>query len=179
VPVPAPAEPRGSGRGALVAILLFLLVAAAGGAAWILHPWWRPLLGAAPAAAPVLAEAPPAEPPVTPRGLVPEPALPGIGGPVLVVPPATRVTNAAMETITRLHVVPAGEPQGGEDWLGAAQLTPGNAVLLRAPPGRGCLFDIRAVYVGGSTEDRPETDLCAASELRFEGGKTASAAPRR
>lgn len=187
VPGQAPALPGGqagnAGRGALVAILLLLVLAAAGAAAWVLQPWWGPLVGAAPATAPAtapaVAEAPPAETPSPPRSLVPPPALPGVAGPVLIVPPATRVTNAASETITRLHVVPAGDPPGGEDWLGAAQLTPGNAVLLRAPPGRGCLFDVRAVYVGGATEDRPGTDLCAASELRFEGGKTASAAPRR
>ncbi|MBP0466308.1 hypothetical protein J5Y09_20440, partial [Roseomonas sp. PWR1] len=152
-------------------------VAALGGAAWFLQPLWRPLLGAAPA--PALAETRPAPAPEPARSLMPAPALPGVAGPVVLVPPATRVTNGATATITRLHVSPAGEAPGGEDWLGAAQITPGNAVLVRAPPGRGCLFDLRAVYVDGATEDRPGTDLCAVSELRFEGGKTASAAPRR
>lgn len=175
--------PRRSGGGMVVAALLLLLVAVLGGAAWALQPWWRPLLGAGPAAAPALASTPPVavppDAPSSPRGLAPAPTLPGIAGPVLVVPPATRVTNGAAATITRLHVTPAGEAPGAEDWLGAAQLTPGNAVLLRAPPGRGCLFDLRAIYVDGATEDRPGTDLCAVSELRFEGGKTASAAPLR
>jgi hypothetical protein len=173
---PAATTPGRSGGGLAVAILLLLLVAALGGAAWVLQPWWRPLLGAAPA--PALAAAP-VDAPASPRSLVPAPSLPGIAGPVLIVPPATRVTNAATATITRLHVTPAGEALGGEDWLGAAQITPGNAVLLRAPAGGGCLFDLRAVYVDGATEDRPGADLCAVSELRFEGGRAPSAAPRR
>jgi hypothetical protein len=87
--------------------------------------------------------------------------------------------NVARETISRLFVAPMGEGVGREDWLGHAQITPGNAVQIRAPEGQGCVFNIRAVYVGGRTEDRPGVDLCAAPELRFEGGKGTGAASSR
>jgi hypothetical protein len=93
-------------------------------------------------------------------------------------PPAARMLNLAGETITRLFVARAQDGVGREDWLGQAQITPGNAVLLRAPAGQGCLFNIRVVYVGGRTEDRPGVDLCAAPELRFEGSKGAGSSPR-
>ncbi len=135
-----------------------------------------------------------------PRSLAPATALPGLGGsialppaavappvpapvapairptpaPAAVVPPpapAARVLNVASATITRLYVARAEEGIGREDWLGNAQITPGNAVLIRPPAGQGCVFNIRAVYVGGRTEDRPGVDVCAAPELRFEGGK--------
>lgn len=94
-------------------------------------------------------------------------------------PPAARVMNVANETISRLLVARIGEGIGREDWLGNAQITPGNAVQIRAPEGQGCVFNIRAVYVGGRTEDRPGVDLCAAPELRFEGSKRAGAASSR
>ncbi|MBR0672200.1 hypothetical protein GXW76_13540 [Roseomonas soli] len=86
--------------------------------------------------------------------------------------------NVASETISRLFVARAQEGIGREDWLGNAQITPGNAVLLRPPAGQGCLFNIRVVYVGGRTEDRPGVDLCAAPELRFEGSKAAPSSSR-
>lgn len=117
-----------------------------------------------------------APPPVPPAARfaqaapVPAPAPP---------PPATLVVNVARETISRLYVARMGEGVGREDWLGNAQITPGNAVQIRAPEGQGCVFNIRAVYVGGRTEDRPGVDLCAAPELRFEGGKGAGAASSR
>lgn len=93
--------------------------------------------------------------------------------------PGARVLNVASETITRVFVARLDEGVGREDWLGQAQITPGNAVLLRAPPGQGCLFNLRVVYVGGRTEDRPGVDLCAAPELRFEGSKGAGGSPPR
>ncbi|WP_188970682.1 TIR domain-containing protein [Neoroseomonas lacus] len=93
--------------------------------------------------------------------------------------PATRLLNVASITISRLFVSPVSAGVGREDWLGNAQITPGNAVQIRAPEGQGCVFNIRAVYVGGRTEDRPGVDLCAAPELRFEGGKNAGGASSR
>jgi hypothetical protein len=77
-----------------------------------------------------------------------------------------------------LFVAPAAQGLGQEDWLGSAQITPGNAVLLRAPAGQGCVFNIRVVYVGGRTEDRPGVDLCSAAELRFDGGKAVARSSR-
>jgi hypothetical protein len=87
--------------------------------------------------------------------------------------PAARVMNGAAATISRIFVARVEDGIGREDWLGQAQITPGNAVLLRPPAGQGCLFNIRVVYVGGRTEDRPGVDLCAAPDLRFEGSKGA------
>ncbi len=107
----------------------------------------------------------------------PDPAPASI--PASVAAPATRLLNVASITISRLFVAPVSEGVGREDWLGNAQITPGNAVQIRAPEGQGCVFNIRAVYVGGRTEDRPGVDLCAAPELRFEGGKNAGGASSR
>lgn len=110
----------------------------------------------------------PAEPPPIPAprsfARMPAPAAPAPA-------PATRLLNAADATIRNLYVAPAEQGVGREDWLGSAQITPGNAVLVRAPPGQGCLFNLRVVYIDDRNEDRPGVDLCAAGELRFEGGK--------
>ena len=103
----------------------------------------------------------------------------GLGSPPAPAAPAARLVNAARETITRLHLTRAGAAPDAEDWLGRAQITPGNAVLLRPPEGQGCVFDIRAVYVGGGTEERPGVDLCAGPELRFVGSTVPGAASPR
>ncbi|MBW6401274.1 hypothetical protein KPL78_25675, partial [Roseomonas sp. HJA6] len=124
---------------------------------------FAPAIRPAPAPAPAQAPAP-APAAVAP---VPPPA------------PATRILNVASLTISRLYVAPADQGIGREDWLGQAQITAGNAVQIRPPQGQGCVFNIRAVYVGGRTEDRPGVDLCAAPELRFEGGKATGGASSR
>lgn len=123
----------------------------------------------------------------TPPVPVPVPLSPAIRprqAPVAATPapppePATRLLNVASQTISRLYVAPADQGIGREDWLGQAQITSGNAVQIRPPQGQGCVFNIRAVYVGGRTEDRPGVDLCAAPELRFEGGKATGGASSR
>ena len=124
-------------------------------------------------------------PPPTIAPPVPAPGAPAIRpapAPAAVAPPpspAARVLNVASLTISRLYVARAADGIGREDWLGNAQITPGNAVLIRPPAGQGCVFNIRAVYVGGRTEDRPGVDVCAAPELRFEGGKATGEGPSR
>jgi hypothetical protein len=129
--------------------------------------WPPPFAAAPPVAAPPAVAVPPAS---APRGFAQAPAPH---------PAPARLMNGASETISRLYVARVEDGIGQEDWLGQAQITPGNAVLLRPPPGQGCLFNIRVVYVGGRAEDRPGVDLCAASELRFEGTKGVAGAPSR
>ncbi|MBR0652558.1 toll/interleukin-1 receptor domain-containing protein [Roseomonas terrae] len=134
-----------------------------------------------------------------PRTLAPGSSLAGVGGgialpstpapapfapasipdPAATPAPPARLMNVGRETISRLLVGRAGNGPGRDDWLGNAQLTPGNAVHIRAPQGQGCVFDLRAVYVGGRIEDRPGVDLCAASELRFDGSTGAATASSR
>lgn len=204
---PAPHLPRPRrGLGLAVGIGLVLALVALGAMAWVYEPRLRSWLdfgataahgdASGPAGADLAAAretpapaAPPApDPAPAPRSGFGLPgALAGLGMPGLPLPgaapapavgPASRISNVADATITRLYVGRLEEGIGREDWLGQAQITPGNAVLLRPPPGEGCLFNIRVVYVGGRTEDRPGVDLCAAAELRFEGSKGATPASR-
>ena len=185
----------GKGRGIAVAVGLAVLLAALGGAAWVFQPQWRAMLGAVPSPPGAMADArPDGVPPASaPPGAAGTDAPPGVAGthapPVRILTPAppvplpvaaapTRLMNQAGETISRLFVARIEDGIGREDWLGSAQITPGNAVLLRPPPGQGCVFNIRVVYVGGRTEDRPGVDLCAAPELRFEGSKPAASSSR-
>ena len=181
----APAVPvPGKGRGIAVAIGLAVLLAALGGAAWVFQPQWRAMLGTASPPPGAMADAQPdgVPPPAAPQAAVPGAAAPPRtltpAPPVLLPAAPARLMNLASETISRLFVAVAQDGIGQEDWLGSAQITPGNAVLLRPPPGQGCVFNIRVVYVGGRTEDRPGVDLCAAPELRFEGSKSAASSSR-
>ena len=154
--------------------------------------------GPPPQSAPAALPDPPAEPAAPPRAAgsiggfalpfrLPLPdAAPSEAAPAPVVPapplaadPArARLLNVAQETISRLFVAPTDAGLGREDWLGQAQITPGNAVLLRAPAGQGCVFNLRVVYVSGRTEDRSGVNLCVAGELRFEGAKGVAGSSR-
>ena len=185
---PAPHTPQpGAGRGATVALGLIIvaLVIALGAAAWMYEPRIRALLGTTTPAAPAgaLASAPATAPPAEVAAAPPSAPRSFAEAPPAVAPaprpaPAARLMNTADSTITNLFVARAEDGIGREDWLGSAQVTPGNAVLVRAPEGQGCLFNIRVVYIGGRTEDRPGVDLCAAGELRFEGGKALARSSR-
>lgn len=178
-PAPAPAPPppasnlsaqgpRRSGGGLAVALVVLGLLVALGAAAWLFEPRLRALVGLMGAGETVSG---------------PAPQVATVAEPPPVAAPAPndglRVINAGSETVMRLHLARAGEGPGQEDWLGHAQIMPGNAVLLRAPPGQGCLFDLRAVYVGGRVEDRSGVDLCAGPELRLGDGKAAQASSSR
>ncbi|MBB5690175.1 hypothetical protein FHS88_002308 [Roseomonas alkaliterrae] len=149
---PAAQAPRRAGAGLLVALVVLGLLLGIGAVAWLFEARLRAMLGLS---ARVEVESAPA--PV--QGL--------------------RLVNAGAETVTRLHLGRAGEGPGAEDWLGHAQVMPGHAVLLRARPGEGCLFDLRAVYVGGRVEERPGVDLCAGPELRLGEGGSAQASSSR
>ena len=201
-PAPHLPTPR-RGLGIAVAIGGLVLLCAAVAVAWFYEPRLKGLLGAtaaspadtpaAPPAAHLVAASGAAAPP--PAGLgAPTPPVPSAPSPFIAAQPASpprsmtqappprpmpaparaaRVMNGATTTIAQLFVARVDDGVGHEDWLGQAQITPGNTVLLRPPAGQGCLFNIRVVYVGGRTEDRPGVDLCAAPDLRFEGSKGA------
>ncbi|HYF08848.1 MAG TPA: TIR domain-containing protein [Acetobacteraceae bacterium] len=140
-------------------------------------PGLGPAVGDARPPAPRPAPAPaPASTPLQPRLLDepgPRPAPPA--GQVAFV----AVVNASRQDVDQLYLVPAGESGWGADWLGMAQITPGNRVLLPRPAQAGCLFNLRVVYRDRSAEELRRHDLCAQAELRFDGTKARAAGAAR
>ena len=142
---------------------------------------------APPGAAP--APSPPPAPPVDPRPVTPvvTPAPPGVPTPqprpldeVAPRPPARpamiTVINTGTQDIDALFVSPVSENRWGEDWLGLAQITPGNRVLVPRAVEAGCLHDLRIIYRDRRAEELRRQDLCAVTEFRFDGSKARAAA---
>lgn len=85
------------------------------------------------------------------------------------------VHNTGRQDIEQLFVSPVAETNWGADWLGMAQITPGNRVLVPRPPEHGCLFDLRVIWRDRSVEELRRQDLCATTEYRFDGSKARAA----
>lgn len=114
----------------------------------------------------------PRTPPRPPQQQVAQPAPP----PPPQQSPAPRqamvtVHNAGNQDIEQLFVSPVADTSWGTDWLGMAQITPGNRVLVARPPEHGCLFDLRVVWRDRSTEELRRQDLCTTTDYRFDGSK--------
>jgi len=108
------------------------------------------------------AQPPPQQPPPQQQNPPPRPAL-------------VVVHNTGQQDIEQLFVSPVADTNWGSDWLGMAQITPGNRVLVPRPPERGCLFDLRVVWRDRSVEELRRQDLCATTEYRFDGSKAHAA----
>jgi hypothetical protein len=80
------------------------------------------------------------------------------------------VANRSRVTLRELYALPSGTDPGrgwGPDRLGAAVIEPGASFALRLR-GRGCTFDLRAVYADDREEVRRALDLCRMRELAFD-----------
>lgn len=96
------------------------------------------------------------------------------------------VLNRARRAIRELYAVPragveAAARQGGgwgQDRLGEAMLEP-RATFRLGVRGRGCAFDLRAVYEDGREEVRRGLDLCVVQGVVFGERPSADAPPRR
>ena len=75
------------------------------------------------------------------------------------------------------QISPSSTDQWGQDLLGALQIMPNSAVRVSFAPGAECQQDVRITYPDSTQETRMRVDVCAASEVSFDGS-TASAAPR-
>ena len=84
-----------------------------------------------------------------------------------------------MMEIEVLNLSPITETQWGENWLGQAQITPGNRVLVPRPAQAGCQFDIRIIWRDRRTEELRRQDICTQTEYRFDGGKARAAGTPR
>jgi hypothetical protein len=95
------------------------------------------------------------------------------------------VMNRARRTLRELYAAPAlpAEERGegrawGPDRLGSSMIAPRESFALRVR-GRGCAFDLRAVFEDDRAEVQRNVDLCVVQGVVFGERAAADAAPRR
>jgi hypothetical protein len=83
--------------------------------------------------------------------------------------PDVYVSNQYTSAITRLFASPVSDDNWGQDRLNGATIRPGARGELRPERGRGCMWDLRVIYQNGREEEKRRVELCAISEVVFNG----------
>ena len=88
--------------------------------------------------------------------------------------PSFNLVNRSGRLIFEVYASLATDQDWGRDRLGDKALPNGRSFTLRLPQGP-CMWDLRVVYerAGGPTEDKRNINLCAVTEVVFEGRQTA------
>ncbi len=87
------------------------------------------------------------------------------------------IVNRARVPIFEVYVSPSSLDDWGQDVLRNDVILPGARKTVR-PAATDCVFDVRIVYRGGQAEERRRQNLCQLSEMAFDGGAPAAAAPQ-
>ena len=90
--------------------------------------------------------------------------------------PSFNLVNRSGRLIFEVYASLATDQDWGSDRLGDKALPNGRAFTLRLPQGP-CMWDLRVVYerAGGTSEEKRNIDLCAVTEVVFEGRQTGQA----
>jgi len=94
--------------------------------------------------------------------------------------PSFNLVNRSGRLIFEVYASRATDQDWGSDRLGDKALPNGRSFTLRLPQGP-CMWDLRVVYerAGGATEDKRNINLCAVTEVVFEGRQTAQGQQQR
>ena len=94
--------------------------------------------------------------------------------------PSFNLVNRSGRLIFEVYASRATDQDWGSDRLGDKALPNGRSFTLRLPQGP-CMWDLRVVYerAGGTTEDKRNINLCAVTEVVFEGRQTAQGQQQR
>lgn len=84
--------------------------------------------------------------------------------------PGVDVENQSTSPITELQIRPEAAPNWGQNKLGGGPLAPGKSMSIREETETNCNYQIRAVYQGGRTEQKP-VDVCRHEHVVFNGGE--------
>ncbi len=80
--------------------------------------------------------------------------------------PSFTLVNRASQPIRAFYATPAGRTNWGQSRVGPA-LAAGTQLALRVPADGNCLFDMRAVYADGRTEERRGVNTCETKDVVF------------
>lgn len=79
------------------------------------------------------------------------------------------LVNRSSEVILTLYLRPSGGSGWGDDRLGNAVISPGERFAVRMPNNGVCRYDVRVWYSPDRAEDRLNQNLCALSDITFDG----------
>jgi S1-C subfamily serine protease len=92
--------------------------------------------------------------------------------------PSFALVNRSDRTIALAYVSLVNTPGWGDDRLGNAVLASGRRFQIDLPPGP-CRWSVAVVYEDGRREEKRNQDLCAISELAFDGSQARASAPNQ
>jgi hypothetical protein len=88
--------------------------------------------------------------------------------------PSFTLTNRGSAAMREFFATPAGRTNWGRDRLNGNELGPGAKRDFRLPADGNCVFDVRAVFADGRSEDRRGVNTCRTKDVAF--GEASAAA---
>jgi hypothetical protein len=83
--------------------------------------------------------------------------------------PGSKIVNKADTPIQEIRAAPAGVTDWSHNKLEGGPLAPGQTRDIRLMTETNCLYDVRAVFADGTTEDRHNVDICKHQDTVFTG----------
>ena len=90
--------------------------------------------------------------------------------------PSFTLENKGSAAILEFYATPAGRANWGRDRLDG-RLPPGARVAIRVPADGNCIYDLRATFIGGRTEDQRGLNVCQVKTVAMGAGSPAAAGP--
>ena len=90
--------------------------------------------------------------------------------------PSFNLVNRGSEPIKQFFATPAGRGNWGRDRLNGVALAPSGKAAIRLPADGNCIYDLRAVFAGGRSEDKRGLNVCQAEDVAMGEAKPATAA---
>lgn len=90
--------------------------------------------------------------------------------------PSFNLVNRGSAAIKEFFATPGGRPNWGRDRLDGKGLPPGAKAAVRLPADGNCIYDLRAVFADGRTEDRRGLNTCQADDVAVGEASPAAAA---
>ncbi len=89
--------------------------------------------------------------------------------------PSFMIRNEGQKPITAFFATPAGRANWGQDRLNGRGLAVGATAAIRLRRDGNCIYDLRATFAGGQTEDRRAVNTCTMKRVAV---KELAAGPR-
>ena len=89
--------------------------------------------------------------------------------------PSFNLVNRGGNALKQFFATPAGRPNWGGDRLNGAGLAPGAKAAIRLPADGNCIYDLRAVFADGRTEDKRGLNVCQATDVAVGESKASTA----
>ena len=93
--------------------------------------------------------------------------------------PSFNLVNHGASPVRELYVTPAGDARWGANRLAGGTIAAGAIYPVRRREDGNCLFDIRAVFADGHTEDRRGLNTCTVDDVAVGRGADPASTTRK